>query len=231
MRLLQLQEQGWVLHLNQVVNVLKPSLHQLHLGLDSIVAVSDGCANYFFRTGEELARKQLNELILDVLDEIKLGHALVVHDKDGQEAVRVLDAGVGHLYEDVCVLLEVNHELLLLLHVSEFVFIHAMSVVKEQVVLACQFHLDLMDCVIIISIQKKHFDSNRLECTNFLWSLTRVLNPQLKWRLSIKHDHVSLGYTNSKVRTEFYDTLSNLPSDGSRSSIAVKSKLLSTDTA
>ena len=51
--------------------------------------------------------------------------------------MRVFDARVGHLHVDVCVLLEVYHQLLLLLHVSESVFINAVGVMEEQVVLAC----------------------------------------------------------------------------------------------
>lgn len=46
----------------------------------------------------------------------------------------VLDATIGHFNEDIGILLEINHQFLLLLHVSELVFIHAVRVVEEQVV-------------------------------------------------------------------------------------------------
>lgn len=77
---------------------------------------------------------------------------MMVHDEDSQEAVRVFDAGVGHLDEDVCILLEVHHQLLLLLHVTEFVFIHAMRVMEEQVVLTRQLYLDLVDLPLNCSV-------------------------------------------------------------------------------
>ena len=71
----------------------------------------------------------------------------MIHDEDGEEAMRVFDARVGHLDEYVGILLKVDHELLLLLHVAELVLVHAMRVVKEQVVLTCQLNLNLVDLV------------------------------------------------------------------------------------
>lgn len=71
----------------------------------------------------------------------------MVHDKDCEEAVRVLDARVGHFDEDVGVLLKVNHQFLLLLHVAELVLVHTVRVVEEQVVFTRQFHLDLLDLI------------------------------------------------------------------------------------
>ena len=70
---------------------------------------------------------------------------MVVHDEDRQEAVRVLDARISHLDEYVGILLEIDHEFLLLLHVPEFVLIYTVGVVEKQVVLARQLHLHLMD--------------------------------------------------------------------------------------
>ena len=119
----------------------------MYLRLDCVVAVGDRGAHDLLRTRQKLARKQLDELVLNVLDEVKLGHALMVHDKDGEEAVRVLDARVCHLDEDVSVLLKVYHQLLLLLHVAELVLINTVRVVEEQVVLTRQLNFDLLDLI------------------------------------------------------------------------------------
>ena len=73
---------------------------------------------------------------------------MVIHDEDGKEAVWILDARVCHLYKDVCILLEVYHQLLLLLHVTELVLIYTVCVVEEQVVLARQLYLDLVDLIL-----------------------------------------------------------------------------------
>ena len=59
----------------------------------------------------------------------------------------VFNARIGHLDENVGILLEVDHELLLLLHVAELIFVNAVRIVEEQVILTCQFNLHLMDLV------------------------------------------------------------------------------------
>lgn len=69
----------------------------------------------------------------------------MVHDENSEETLRVLNARVGHLYIDVGVLLKIDHKFLLLLHVSEFVFVNNMRVVEEKVIFTCQFNLDLVD--------------------------------------------------------------------------------------
>ena len=81
LRPLKLQEQGRILHFYQVIDIFESCLHELNLWFDSVVAVCDRCAHYFLRTCQELAWKEFNEFVLDVLDEVKLGHALVIHDK------------------------------------------------------------------------------------------------------------------------------------------------------
>ena len=81
----------------------------------------------------------------------------------------VFDAGVGHLDEDVGVFLEVDHELLLLLHVSEFVFVHAVSVVEEQIVLTRQLDFHLVNLTLTGgAVEQKHLDSDCLERANLL---------------------------------------------------------------
>ena len=101
----------------------------------------------------------------------------MIHNENSEEAVRVLDGRIGHLDKNVCIFLEVDHEFLLLLHVTELVFVHAVSVVEKQVVLAGQLDLHLVDLVLPGPVQEEHLDPDGLECTDFLWSLTRVLDP------------------------------------------------------
>ena len=52
---LELEQEGGVLDLDQVVDVLQARLHQLHLRLDGVVAVSDACAHNLLRAGKKLA--------------------------------------------------------------------------------------------------------------------------------------------------------------------------------
>ena len=61
--------------------------------------------------------------------------------------MRVFDARIGHLDENVGILLEVYHEFLLLLHVAELVLVNVMRIVEEQVVLTCKFNLHLVDLI------------------------------------------------------------------------------------
>lgn len=50
------------------------------------------------------------------LDEVKACVDVVLHDEYGQMAVRVLDAVVEHAHEDLGVVVELHHELLVFLH-------------------------------------------------------------------------------------------------------------------
>ena len=61
--------------------------------------------------------------------------------------MRLLDARVDHLDENIGVVREFNHELLILLHHSETVFVHDVCVVEEQVVLRGQFNLDILEII------------------------------------------------------------------------------------
>lgn len=116
----------------------------------------------------------------------------MVHDEYSQKAVRVFYTRVGHLYKNVCIFLEVHHELLLLLHVAESIFIYTVCVVEKQVVFTRQLDFDLLYLILARSKQKKNLNANGFKCANFLGSLTRVLNPQLKRCLAIEHDFVTL---------------------------------------
>ena len=58
-----------------------------------------------------------------------------MHNEYGKEALRFLDARIGHLHEDLGVLMEVYHQLLLFLHLSKAILVDDMRVVKEEVIL------------------------------------------------------------------------------------------------
>ena len=49
--------------------------------------------------------------------------------------MRLLDAGVDHLDKDIGVLIEVDHQLLCFLHLTEAIFFNKVSVVEEEVIL------------------------------------------------------------------------------------------------
>ena len=90
--------------------------------------------------------------------------------------MRVFDARICHLDENVGILLEVYHEFLLLLHVAELVLVHAMRIVEEQVVLTCQLNLHLVNLVGVSSVEEENFYSDGFKSAHFLRALTRILN-------------------------------------------------------
>jgi len=75
---------------------------------------------------------------------------------------------------------------------SELVFVYAVRVVEEKIVLASQLHLHLVDLAMHRSVQQENFDTNGFKCADLLRAAARVLNPQLKRRLAIKHHDVAL---------------------------------------
>jgi len=116
----------------------------------------------------------------------------MIHNEHSKEAVGIFDAGVSHFDKDVGVLLEVDHQLLLLLHVAEFVFINTVRVVEEQIVFTGKLHFDFMDQTLASSVPEKDLDPDGFKSTDFLRSLTRVLDSQFKRSLSVKHDDMAL---------------------------------------
>ena len=72
----------------------------------------------------------------------------MIHNENSQETVWVLDCRIGHFDENVRIFLEVDHEFLLLLHVTELVFVNAVCVMEKQVILAGQLDLHLMYLVL-----------------------------------------------------------------------------------
>lgn len=61
--------------------------------------------------------------------------------------MRLLDAGIYHFLEDICVLCEVDQQLLLFLHVSVGVCVNLVGVVEKEVVLACELYSNVLDLV------------------------------------------------------------------------------------
>ena len=133
----------------------------------------------------------------------------------------VFDSRISHLDENVCIFLEVDHEFLLLLHMTELVLVNAVCVVEKQVVLAGQLDLNLVDLVLTSTVQKENFDPDGLKCTDLLWSLARILNSQFEWCFAVKHHRMSLSCTNRSSELDALQVLllSYLPSEGSISSI------------
>ena len=142
---LQLQEQRRIFDFDEVIDVLEASLHQGHLALHRVVPEGYGLAHSVLWARNEVAREQLNELVLDVLDEVQLGRPISIHNEHGEERVRFLDARVDHFDQDVGVVGELNHQLLVLLHVTEAVFVDDVRVVEEQIVLTSQLDLDVLE--------------------------------------------------------------------------------------
>ena len=131
----------------------------------------------------------------------------MIHNENSEETVRVFDCRIGHLDKDVGIFLEVDHEFLLLLHVTELVFVHAVCVVEKQVVLAGQLNLNLVDLILTGTIQEKYFNPDCLKSTDLLWSLAWILDSQLEGRLTVKHHRVSLSCTNRSSELDEFQVL------------------------
>lgn len=64
----------------------------------------------------------------------------------------LFDAAVDHLDEYVGVFIEFDHKLLVLLHLSEAVFVNDVSIVEEQIVLRSELNFYVLDVIAIISL-------------------------------------------------------------------------------
>ena len=79
---LELEKQRGIFDFYQIVYVLETRLHKLNLAFDSVVAVGYRLTHHIFLAGFKFTGKQLDKLVLDVLDEVELCFAVMVHDKD-----------------------------------------------------------------------------------------------------------------------------------------------------
>ena len=91
------------------VAYLEPLLEKMVAVLQRRVAVRDVPPDDVLRARDEVAREQLDELVLHILDEVKPRRAVLVHDEHRQVGRGVLDARVQHLDHDVRVLVEADH--------------------------------------------------------------------------------------------------------------------------
>lgn len=66
--------------------------------------------------------------------------------------VRFLNAAVDHLDEDTWVFGELNHELLILLHLAEGVLVHSVCVVEKEVVFRGQLNSHILDVVVLVTL-------------------------------------------------------------------------------
>lgn len=80
--------------------------------------------------------------------------------------MRLFDARVDHLDENIGIVREFDHELLILLHHSETIFVDDVCVVEEQIIFGGQFNLDILE-IIGITLQDSEKKSkqkfNRVE--------------------------------------------------------------------
>mmetsp|Transcript_3922 Transcript_3922/g.11186 ORF Transcript_3922/g.11186 Transcript_3922/m.11186 type:complete len:249 (-) Transcript_3922:510-1256(-) len=139
-RALQLQHEPRTFDLEQAVHVGEARLHEHEASLHEIVAVAYLLAHHVLWARKVAARKQLNKLVLHVLDEVEPGLAGVLHHEHREVDVWLPDAVVDHAQQHGRVVREVHHELLRLLHRLEFVGIHVVRIVEEEVALAAEFH-------------------------------------------------------------------------------------------
>lgn len=92
--LLQLEQQRRVLDLDQVADLLQPSLHERQSLLHDIVPVGDVLLSERFRRPDAHAVHELDELVLHVLNEVQPRLRIVVQAEDGQIDVGRLDTRI-----------------------------------------------------------------------------------------------------------------------------------------
>ena len=66
--------------------------------------------------------------------------------------MRFFDARINHFDKDIWILVEFNHQLLVLLHLAERVFIYLVRIVEKQVVLTCELNFNILKLVAFISL-------------------------------------------------------------------------------
>mmetsp|Transcript_616 Transcript_616/g.1431 ORF Transcript_616/g.1431 Transcript_616/m.1431 type:complete len:255 (+) Transcript_616:50-814(+) len=189
-RLLQLQQQGWVLDLHQRVHVRQPRLHQRQAALDGVVAVGDLLPHHVLGGRQEVEGQQLHELVLHVLDEVQAGAAVAHHDEHGEVRVRLLDAVVEVAHDYPGVLRKVHHQLLPLLQRAEAGVVQVVRVVEEQVGLAAQLHPHGGVRVVLPDAKDLHLDG--LQRAHLLRLLHAVRAAQLEGHLALVEDAVAL---------------------------------------
>ena len=76
-------------------------------------------------------RQQLHELVLDILDEIQTSLSVLSHQENSQGSMWLVDAAIQHLYQDIRVLVELDHQPLLFSHLLESLLVHCVLIVEK----------------------------------------------------------------------------------------------------
>jgi len=131
---------------------------------------------------------------------------------------------VHHFDKNISVISEFNHQLLSFLHVSELIFVYQMCIVEEEIILRCDFYLNVFNLVLVTLYESKYKLINRLTLTNcIIFTLMASRVPTSWGPLFGSYILSSNGASLSKI------TMCPSASDGSISSMAEKSNALRTD--
>eukprot|EP00443_Scrippsiella_acuminata_P029435 CAMPEP_0115243412 /NCGR_PEP_ID=MMETSP0270-20121206/39458_1 /TAXON_ID=71861 /ORGANISM="Scrippsiella trochoidea, Strain CCMP3099" /LENGTH=106 /DNA_ID=CAMNT_0002658515 /DNA_START=285 /DNA_END=605 /DNA_ORIENTATION=- len=103
--------------------------------------------------------------------------------------MRLLDTIIQHLDDHGHIVREVNHQLLVLLHGPEAMFVDAMGVVEEQIVLTGQFDPAVLRALLLP--ESENFAPDRFQGADLLGADLGVLDPELEWHLAVVHDPVA----------------------------------------
>ena len=101
-----------------------------------------------------------------------------MHDEYGKEALWLFDTGVGHFHEDVGIFVEIDHEFLLFLHLSETILINYMCVMEKEIIFRCQLNFNLFYLILTLSTLFKanmHKYTSNLAIT--IWAYLQELIP------------------------------------------------------
>ena len=93
---LHLEEQGRVLDLHQAINILQTGLHELNFRFHRVVSKSDVLADNVLVGRPAVATEELYEFVFNILNEVQLRSAVLAHQKNRQEVLRLFYARVDH---------------------------------------------------------------------------------------------------------------------------------------
>eukprot|EP00968_Pinguiococcus_pyrenoidosus_P002474 scaffold140_cov247-Pinguiococcus_pyrenoidosus.AAC.15 len=142
----------------------KPRLHERQPRLEGVISIRDVVLHGLLTGARELAAHELDKLVLHVLDEIQPRRAVLLHHEDREVVVRLPDAVVQHANQDVRIVRELHHQLLLLLDHLEAGFVNQVRVVVKQVGFRAQLHPDRAGPGVVALQEHLHFD--RLQGAN-----------------------------------------------------------------
>ena len=114
--------------------------------------------------------------------------------------MRFFNAWVNHFCEDISIVTEFYHQLLILLHMAEWVFINWVSVMEKQIILRGQFYFHILKLV-SLPAKSQNLDSDRFKSANFLRATIGILDSKFEGCLTIKDYAVAF----SKRWVHFFD--------------------------